>query len=204
MRPAASILLLEADAIRPILTSLEPETFDNETVLPGWSVRKSLHGFSPTENDVDIVERRGWPIERVLEELFTGYEAAAGEIDRAGGSLDGLGLGEWLHGGDIRDAIDAPNSYTSEGAALAFDLMLDRSAANYRPQGKTSQEAIADKPTLDIVVDGTSRRFGAEGVTVGSLITDLETFMRLTGGRRPDPNRFELKGAHPSDLVLFH
>lgn len=219
MRDAARILLIEAEAIRPILGSLEPEQYHIETVCTGWSVRdvlghcgaalsmavtKSLHGFSPAENEIDVAERRGWPIEDVLDELFRGYAAAAIEIEAAGGGLDGLGLGEWLHGGDVRDAVGAPHAYVSEGVDLAFDLMLERSTATHRPQGETSQNAIADKPVLDVRVDGVARRFGGSGDAVGSLTTDMETFIRLTGGRRPNPDRFALDGAEPSDLVLFH
>jgi uncharacterized protein (TIGR03083 family) len=218
MRDAATILLVESEAIRPILASLESEAFGYETVCTGWSVRdvlghcgaalsmavsNSLHGFSPSENEVDVEERRNWPIERVLDELFDGYAAAVLEIDKAGGGLDGVGLGEWMHGGDVRDAVGAPAPYTSEGADLAFGLLLDRSAANYRPQGSTSQAAIADKPALNVTVDGMERRFGGGGDIVGSLTTDLETFVRLCGGRRPDTTRFELTGADPADLVLF-
>jgi uncharacterized protein (TIGR03083 family) len=218
MRDAAKILLLEAEAIRPILASLEADEFDIETVCTGWSVRDvlghcgaaltmaigdCLHGFSPSENEADVTVRRGWTIERVLSELFAGYAGAAVKIDEAGGPLDGLGLGEWLHGGDVRDAVGADDAYTSAGADLAFGLMLNRSGANYRPHGLTSQRAIEHKPPLDVVVDSVAGRFGPGGPAVGSLTTDLETFIRLCGGRRPDPNGFNLTGAEPSDLVLF-
>ena len=219
MRDAATILLVESKAIRPVLASLDPDAFDIETVCTGWSVRdvlghcgaalsmattKSLHGFSPAENEADVVERRRWPIARVLDELFRGYSAAATEIDMASGTLDGLGLGEWLHGGDVRDAVGASNAYTSEGSDLAFELMLDRSAGNYQPQGETSRRTVAGKPAIDVVVDGASRRFGGDGDAVGSLTADLETFIRLCGGRRPDPTRFELTGAEPEELALFN
>jgi uncharacterized protein (TIGR03083 family) len=218
MRDAATVLLVESEAIRPILASLEPEAFGYETVCTGWSVRDvlahcgaalsmaatdALHGFSPSENEVDVQERRSWPIERVLDELFDGYAIAVLEIEKADGGLDGLGLGEWMHGGDVRDAVGAPDPYTSDGADLAFDLLLDRSAANYRPQSQTSQAAVAGKPRLDILVDGLERRFGGLGDAVGSLTTDVETFIRLCGGRRPDPARFVLTGAKPSELTLF-
>jgi uncharacterized protein (TIGR03083 family) len=219
MRAAATILLVESNAIRPVLASLHPDDFNIETVCAGWSVRDvlahcgaalsmaatdSLHGFSPAENEVDVEERRRWPIGEVLDELFRGYSAAVSAIDAAGGDLDGLGLGEWLHGGDVRDAVAAPNAYTGEGSDLALDLMLERSAASDRPQGETSRRMIADKPAIDVVVDGVGRRFGGEGAAVGSLTTDLETFIHLCGGRRPDSNRFALVGAEPRDLVLFN
>jgi uncharacterized protein (TIGR03083 family) len=187
-------------------------------VCTGWSVRDvlahcgaalsgvvsgELHGFSPEENDVDVRARRTWPLQRVLDELFNAYEASATEIDRAGGPLDGVALGEWMHGGDVREAVNAPRPYTSEGADLAFDLLLERSAGRYLPQGDSSRRIVADKPILDIRVDGRPAHFGGTGEPVGSLVTDLETFVRLCGGRRPDPRRYRLAGAQASELALF-
>jgi uncharacterized protein (TIGR03083 family) len=218
MRPAAQLLLIEASAMRPILEALDLAQFDKPTVCTGWSVRDvlghcgaaltrviadDLHGFSSADNEADVLERRPWPVREVLEELFLGYEAAALEIDRAGGHLDGVGLGEWMHGGDVRDAIAAPHPYTSDGANLAFDLLLERSTGRSLPHGRTSRRAVASNPTLNILVDGRSRRFGGDGDAIGTLTTDLETFVRLCGGRRPDPERYDLTGAGASDLALF-
>ena len=218
MRPAAQLLLIEASAIRPVLETLNLVQFDKPTVCTGWSVRDvlghcgaaltrvmadDLHGFSSADNEADVLQRRPWPISKVLEELLFGYEAAAVEIDRAGGYLDGVGLGEWIHGGDVRDAIGAPHPYTSEGADLAFDLLLERSTGRILPHGRTSRRAVAGKPSLDILVDGKSRRFGSDGEAIGTLTTDLETFVRLCGGRRPDPERYDLTGVGASELALF-
>ncbi len=218
MRPAARLLLTEAAALRPILEDLDRALFDVPTVCTGWSVRDvvghcgaaltrviadDLHGFSPAENEDDVRVRRSWPISRVLAEFFLGCEAAAVGIDRAAGLLDGVGLGEWMHGGDVREAIGASRPYTSAGADLAFDLLLERSTGRSRPHGRTSRRAVAAKPVLDIVVDGRSGRFGGDGEVVGTLTTDLETFVRLCGGRRPDPDRYDLTGAVASDLALF-
>jgi hypothetical protein len=82
-------------------------------------------------------------------------------------------------------------------------LLLERSAGRHLPHGETSRRAVVGKPVLDILVDGEARRFGGDGGPVGSLTTDLETFVRLCGGRRPDPERYELTGVAESDLVLF-
>jgi uncharacterized protein (TIGR03083 family) len=218
MRTAAQLLLIEASAIRPVLDSLEPAQFDEPTVCTGWSVRDvlghcaaaltmvvadELHEFSAADNEADVAQRRTWSIDEVLEELFAGYDAAAVEIDLAEGSLDGVGLGEWIHGGDVREAVGAPHPYTSEGADLAFDLLLERSAGLHLPHGQTSRGAVAGKPVLDIVIEGTPGRFGGEGQAVGTLTTDLETFVRLCGDRRPDPERYTLTGVATSDLALF-
>lgn len=218
MRPAAQLLLIEATAIRPVLEALDLAQFDGPTVCTGWSVRDvlghcgaaltrviadDLHGFSSAENEADVLQRRSWTVSRVLEELFLGYEAAAVGVDRAGGGFDGVGLGEWMHGGDVRDAVGASLPYTSAGVNLAFDLLLERSTGRGLPHGRTSRLAVADKPVLDILVDGRSRRFGGDGEVIGTLTTDLETFVRLCGGRRPDPERYDLRGAAESDLALF-
>ena len=207
MRPAALLLLIEADALRPIIEGLSEEQFDAPTVCTGWSVRDvlghcgaaltrvvadDLHSFSPAENEIDVERRRGWPIADVLDELFRGYEAAAVEIDMAGGRLDATGLGEWMHGGDVRDAVGAANPYASEGSELAFELLLERSAGGSDPT-----------PRLEVTAGALSGRFGGEGAADGTLATDLETFVRLSGGRRPDPDRYRLRGADPGDLVLF-
>ena len=65
MRDAATILVLESEAIPTILESIESKAFDYETVCTGWSVRdvlghcgaalsmaaaNNLHGFSPSDN----------------------------------------------------------------------------------------------------------------------------------------------------------
>lgn len=190
-RPAARLLLIEAEAIRPILDAAPPTHFDRPTVCEGWSVRDvlaycasalsrtagdDLHGFTPTENERDVEERRGRPLEDVIVELYAGYEGAAVAIDAAGGGLDGIGVGEWIHGGDVREALAIGTPYTSEGVSIAVDLLVERS----RAQGK---------PRLDLLVEGTALSFGSGDVVVGAVDTDLETFVRLCAGRRPDPSR---------------
>ena len=52
--------------------------------------------------------------------------AAATAIDAAGGLLDGVGIGEWMHGGDVREALGAPQAYSSEGSELALELLIER------------------------------------------------------------------------------
>ena len=129
-------------------------------------------------------------LRKVLGELFQGYEGAAEAIDRAGGALDGIGLGEWVHGGDIREALDQPHPYFSPGAHLATDLLFERSRS----------QATA---TVDVHLESGHAIFGPSSDPTGELFTDTETFVRLTGGRRPDPARYSLSGADPTDLVLF-
>ncbi len=204
MRPAAELLLVESDALRPVLDTAPREAFDRETVCTGWSVRDvlahcgaaltrtatgDLHSFSPEDNQRDVDERRSWSLDAVLAELFRGYAEAAAAIDTSGGSLDAIGLGEWIHGGDVREPLGAPRPYASAGLDLAVPLLVERSCA-------------LQLPGLEATVDGEKLRFGA-GDLVGTLTADGETFVRICGGRRPDASRYELTGAGVADLALF-
>lgn len=86
----------------------------------------SLHAFTPELNEIDVAERRAWPLADILSELTVGYLAAGNVIAEAGGKLDALALGEWLHGGDVRDALGEPLAYASDGFGDACALLADR------------------------------------------------------------------------------
>jgi uncharacterized protein (TIGR03083 family) len=202
---AARLLLLEAAAIEPILQSLAGDQFELPTVCDGWSVRDvlahcgaaltrtatgDLHTFSAEENQTDVEDRRDRPIADVVEELINGYLSAAAVIEGADGTLDGIALGEWMHGGDVRDALSLPGAYASEGIGLALELLVERS----RRMGKPAVEVNLPDRSLD---------FGS-GAAMGALTTDVETFVRICGGRRPDPGRYTIDGdVDIADLVLF-
>lgn len=205
LRRAAELLLVEAAAIKPILESAAAADFDLPTVCDGWSVRDVVahcaaaltqtadganHRFTPEDNQRDVDERRGRQIADVVAELLAGYEAAAGAIDAAGGVLDGVGLGEWMHGGDIREALGLPGAYASEGVELAVGLLVERSEQ-------------LQKRAVTVRLPHETLAFGV-GEPSGVLTTDVETFIRLCGGRVPDPDRFELNGdVEAAELVLF-
>jgi uncharacterized protein (TIGR03083 family) len=205
MRPAAQLLLVEAEALPAVLARAEPSDFDRPTICVGWSVRDVLAHcsaaltalvtgttgkFTPEENQRDVDARSSWPVERVIAELLTGYRAAADIIDAAGGPADGLGVGEWIHGGDVREPLGERDAYASAGVELAIGLLGERSVAR-------------SVPALDVVVDGDVVPFGS-GPAVGRLVADRATFVRLVSGRHPDPQRFELTGpVDQDDLVLF-
>lgn len=205
MRPAAQLLLIEAAAIEPILQSAADSEFDLPTVCTGWSVRDvmahcaaaltrtangDLHGFSPEENQADVDARRGLAIGHVLSELISGYEAAAAAIDEAGGPLDGIGLGEWMHGGDIRDALGIADAYQSEGVELALELLVARSRT-------------MNRSPLQVVIGDRAFGFGA-GEATATLATDTGTFVRACGGRGADQGRMQLDGNYDlEELVLF-
>lgn len=205
MRPAARLLLIEAEALRPILLEADAASFDRETVCTGWSVRDvlahcaaalsltasgELHDFTPDDNERDVRERRIWSLEAVLDELFRGYRDAAAAIDAAGGALDGIGLGEWIHGGDVREALEVGVPYAGEGIDLAIDLLFERSR-------------LGKRRPMDVELGFGVRRFGVGEEPVGRAGADPATFVRLCGGRPADSRRYTLEGCTEADFVLF-
>lgn len=204
MRPAARLLLAEAEALPAVLGRHSAEALDGPTLLPGWRVRDVIAHcgaalghlvagdelvFTPEANQVDVDARATLPVADVVDELLTAYPAAAAVIDAAGGLVDGLALGEWVHGGDIRDALADGDAYASAGVELAVPLLAERS----RERGA---------PGLHVVLDGDELAFGL-GEPVATLRTDVPTFVRLCADRAPDADRYRLEGADPVALVLF-
>jgi uncharacterized protein (TIGR03083 family) len=204
------LLRTEAAAVVPILRALPPPAFDTPTLLPGWSVRDVLahcsaalkmaatgqfHDFSPAANEQDVAQRRGWPLDRLLAELTSGYQAGAAAVDAASGRLDGLALGEWVHGGDVRDALGRPGAYASDGLDDALVLLAARSRAAGLP---------ATVVTLTGPATRTLRLGPPDAEPVATLETDPATVIRLCAGRSADPARFTLSGAAASDYVVFN
>ncbi len=204
MRPAAELLLLESRSLPEIIARQPPEALEAATALPGWRVRDVLGhcgaalrrlvegdalDFSPEANWADVDERRSWPMEVIMAELIEAYPAAASAIDAAGGAFDGLGLGEWIHGGDIREPLGEPNPYAGPGIELALPLLVSRSVA-------------FDATGVRAEVGDRRFTFGI-GEPVGRLRTDPETFVRLCAGRPADPDRYELHGVQEQALLLF-
>ncbi|MGH3327972.1 MAG: maleylpyruvate isomerase family mycothiol-dependent enzyme [Streptomycetales bacterium] len=207
-RPAR-LLLTEQAALLPILERTPPESFDRPTILPGWSVRDvmahcgaalsmvargTVHAFTAELNEVDVAKRRGWPLPALIEELRQGYQAAAAAITAAGGPLDGMALGEWVHGGDIREALEEPLAYESAGVEDALVLLIERSRQPHR-----------HVPPTRVRCDDRELALGSRGDPGprAELSTDTATLVRLCCGRHPDPSRFTLEDAHPQDYVLF-
>ena len=207
MRPAARLLLIEADHLPVVLLGMEEADFDRPTVLPGWTIRDvlahsaallsrtatgDLHGFTPEDNEADVAERRTWPLQEIITELLDGYRGAAVAIDDAGGSLDGIGLGEWIHGGDIRLALERADAYLSPGTGMAIRLIRERSLARL-------------SVGIDAEVGGEEMHLGPPGRHDALLhCDDAATFIRLVAGRDPDPAGFRLTGVTPDALLLFH
>jgi len=205
-RPAR-LLRAEHDALLPILRRTPEADFDKPTVCPGWSVRDvlahcgsaltrattgDLHAFTPEENERDVVVRRSWPLPDVLSELAAGYLGAGEPIASAGGRLDGIALGEWIHGGDVRDALGEPSAYASEGYDDACALLVER----------TYRRAI---PLVEVHIGDRRLVLGAAmpDRPPATLHTDRPTLMRLVSGRPASPSDYELKGAAAAELLVF-
>ena len=160
--PRARLLRTEADALLPILGHTPAAAFDRPTVCTGWSVRDvlahcaaalvrlaegRLHQFTPEQNEADVAERRPWPLEDVLAELERGYTAAGPALTAAGGRGDGIALGEWVHGGDVREALQEPLPYESDGLEDALALLVERSQARAVPPTRPASPCAAPTPT---------------------------------------------------------
>jgi hypothetical protein len=113
-------------------------------------------------------------------------------IAGAGGRLDAIALGEWLHGGDVRAALGEPLAYASDGFADACILLGDWTRRRH-------------VPLVEVSLPGATLRLGAPvpGRPPATLRTSPATVMRLFAGRPADPADYQLTGAVPGDLVVF-
>lgn len=207
------LLTTERDALIPLLRSRPEEDFALATpACPGWTVRDVLAHcsaaltrvvegrfekgvFSPEANDRDIAERADWTNALVLDELERGMTEAGAAIARAGGALDAVALGEWVHAGDVRDVLGAPGAYGGQGLGSALTLL-----ARVTRQ-RNHQPLHADLDDLDDPL----RLGDASGeLTPARYIGDAATLVRLYSGRRvPDGVTYELAGAKAEDLNIF-
>jgi uncharacterized protein (TIGR03083 family) len=127
------LLLAERDSLLPMLRRTPEAAFDLPTVCTQWSVRDVIahcasalvrvvtgteHSFSPADNQVDVDERKGWPLSELLAELERAYALAA-----AAPSVARVAFGEWVHGGDIREALGEPDAYASAGVEDALVIL---------------------------------------------------------------------------------
>ncbi|GGT25083.1 hypothetical protein GCM10010254_51970 [Streptomyces chromofuscus] len=206
------LLVVERDRLIPWLRGRADEDFATPThACPGWTVRdvlahcastltRTVEGrfeegvFSPRVNDRDIAERADWTNARVLDELERGMTEAGPVIAEAGGALDGLALGEWVHAGDVREALGAPGAYAGEGLPYALDLLVRIT----RERGHVPLHADLDDVDEPLRLgDGNGER------TPGRYIGDASTLVRLYSGRSVDAAGFELAGVQVGELNLF-
>jgi hypothetical protein len=155
-------------------------------------VTGGLHAFTPELNEIDVAERRAWPLARVLSELAGGYLAAGPLISGAGGRLDGIALGEWVHGGDVRAALDEPLAYESEGFSDACLLLGERSRRR-------------EIPLVEASLPGGTLRLGAPRPDrpAAALRSGNAALIKLFAGRPVDPADYQLTGVTPDELRIF-
>ncbi|MDX6363591.1 maleylpyruvate isomerase family mycothiol-dependent enzyme [Streptomyces sp. NPDC058274] len=205
------LLRTERDALIPLLRARPDGDFAARTACPGWTVRDVLAHcgaaltrvvesrfekgvFRPEANDRDIAERDDWPTERVVDELERGMTEAGPVIAKAGGILDMVALGEWVHAGDVREAFGEPGAYAGEGLPHALALL----ARITREKGHVPLHADLDD--LDEPL-----RLGAVSGTrpPARYIGDAPTLVRLYAGRPLVGTRYELVGAREAELNIF-
>ncbi|MFB8245533.1 maleylpyruvate isomerase family mycothiol-dependent enzyme [Streptomyces sp. NPDC055952] len=206
------LLATERDALIPLLRGRAAEDFARPVAAcPGWSVRdvlahcsaaltRAAEGrletgvFSPESNDRDIAARSGWSDAEVVDELERGMTAAGPVIARAGGTLDGLALGEWVHAGDVREALGEPGAYGGAGLTDALELL----ARLTRERGHVPLHADLDD------LDEPLRLGGSGGERPpGRFIGDGPALVRLYTGRSAGGAGFELAGVEAEELNLY-
>ena len=206
------LLATERDALIPLLRTRSDADFAlPAAACPGWTVRDVLAHcsaalmrvverrfsegvFSPEANDRDIAERADWPNAQVLDELERGMTEAGPVIARAGGALDGIAFGEWVHAGDVREAFGEPGAYAGEGLPDALVLL----AWVTRERGLLPLHADLDD------VDEPLRLGGVSGErTPARFIGDAPTLVRLYSGRPVAGAAYELAGAKAEELNIF-
>ncbi|MFF0890472.1 maleylpyruvate isomerase family mycothiol-dependent enzyme [Streptomyces sp. NPDC003456] len=206
------LLATERDALIPLLRGRAAEDFARPVAAcPGWTVRdvlahcsaaltRAAEGrletgvFSPESNDRDIAARSGWSDAEVVDELERGMTAAGPVIARAGGKLDGLALGEWVHAGDVREALGEPGAYGGPGLTDALELL----ARLTRERGHVPLHADLDD------LDEPLRLGGSGGERPpGRFIGDGPALVRLYTGRPAGGAGFELAGVEAEELNLY-
>lgn len=206
------LLITERDALVPLLRARPDGDFALATAAcPGWTVRDVLAHcssalmrvvesryekgvFSPESNDRDIAERSDWTNAQVVDELERGMTEAGPVIAKAGGVLDLVALGEWVHGGDVRETFGEPGAYAGPGLPDALTLLVRIT------REKAHVPLHADLDDVD-----EPQRLGdpAAARPPARYIGGAATLVRLYAGRSVKGADFELVGVEPPELNIF-
>ncbi|MGW3119615.1 maleylpyruvate isomerase family mycothiol-dependent enzyme [Streptomyces sp. NPDC001107] len=207
------LLTVERDALIPILRARPDADFAlPTTACPGWTVRDVLAHcssallrvvesrfeegvFSPASNDRDIAERTDWTNQQVVDELERVMTEAGPVIAKAGGVLDRVALGEWVHAGDVRDVWGEPGAYADAGLPDALALL----ARITRERGRLPLHADLDDVDEPLLLGEVSGERNP-----ARFIGDAATLVRLYAGRAvPKGTSYELVGAEAAELNMF-
>lgn len=205
------LLLAERDALIPLLRGRPEEDFGRATPCPGWTVRDVVAHcgavltrvlesryekdvFSPAANDRDIAERADRTVAELIDELERGMTGAGQVIAGAGGLLDAVALGEWIHAGDVREAWGEPGAYGGAGLEYALPLL-----------GQWTRERlkVPVQADLDDVDEPLHLGPRATGAPPARYMGDGATLIRLCAGRPLDGATYELAGVGEAELNVF-
>ncbi|MEU5223134.1 maleylpyruvate isomerase family mycothiol-dependent enzyme [Streptomyces toyocaensis] len=206
------LLTVERDALVPLLRGRDDADFALPVAAcPGWTVRDVLAHcsaalsrvvesrfeegvFSPESNERDIAERAGWANAQVVDELERGMTAAGPLIADAGGALDVLALGEWVHAGDVRVALREPDAYAGPGLPHALALLGQVTTR----KGHLPLHADLDDADEPLRLGDTSGERPP-----ARYIGDGPTLVRLYAGRPLEGASYELAGVEAAELNIF-
>lgn len=206
------LLTTERDTLIPLLRSRPDADFALPTAAcPGWSVRHVLAHcsaaltrvlesrfeegvFSPEANDRDIAERAEWTNAQVVDELERGMSEAGAAIAKAGGALDRIALGEWVHAGDVREAFGEPGAYAGPGLPYALTLLARIS----RERGHVPLHADLDDLDEPLLLGDANGEHPP-----ARFIGDAPTLVRLYSGRPLNGAQYELAGVEAGELNFF-
>lgn len=210
------LLLTERDALIPLLRQRTDDDYARPVeACPGWSVRDVLAHcsavlkrvvegryepgvFTPENNARDIAERAAWSNAQIVDELERGMTEAGPVMAGSGadGRTDLIALGEWVHAGDVREALGEPGAYGGAGLPYALALL----AWGTQMLGHVPLQADLDDVDEPL-------RLGGVGVDqhrhVARFIGDSATLVRLYAGRSTGGAAYELTGVEPGELNIF-
>ncbi|MFN8078333.1 MAG: maleylpyruvate isomerase family mycothiol-dependent enzyme [Kineosporiaceae bacterium] len=206
----ARLLQAEREVLLPLLERTIDSDFDRTTVCTEWSVRDIVahcsavllalasgepgRTFTPEQNQREVDERRGWPLDALLAELKQAHDLAAGSP-----AVAPVVLGVWIHGCDIRDALGIPNAYAAPGLPDALALLVERSIARGTPPVDVTLTDAADRG-----LDSAQVCLGDPNAEpVGWLRVDSPGLFRIVAGRRPELVERDVVGIDLDDLRLF-
>ncbi|MEV8589682.1 maleylpyruvate isomerase family mycothiol-dependent enzyme [Streptomyces sp. NPDC051180] len=206
------LLTTERDLLMPLLRRTPEEAYALRTACPGWTVRQVLAHcgaalvrivedrleegvFLPEANASDVAEREDWALGRVLDELERGLTEAGPVIAaRDDGRLDAVALGEWVHAGDVREALGAPGAYCGASLDLALPLLSVTSRSRETPR------LLGLLPDRDHPL-----ALGNElpGRPAAHFRGDAPTLIRIYSGRPLVRTLYHLTGATEQELCLY-
>ncbi|MFE0653687.1 maleylpyruvate isomerase family mycothiol-dependent enzyme [Streptomyces sp. NPDC059534] len=207
------LLTTERDLLMPLLRRTPEEAYALRTACPGWTTRQVLAHcgaalvrivedrleegvFLPEANAADVAEREDWPLGRVLDELEHGLTQAGPVIAaRDDDRLDAVALGEWVHAGDVREALGEPGAYCGASLDLALPLLSVTSRNRSTPR---LMGLLADRDDHPVALGNP-----IPGRAPATFHGDSATLIRIYSGRPLVRTRYHLTGATEQELLLY-